>query len=236
MRENEFERYLVARDLAEKTITMAIYALKRVERAYGVNLDAEFDRDKLSSILASFTYSRDDERSGSGNPSKMAMDAGRLYKQLAWYRHKLRLYQAFRGGAPTGEDAIEQDSQDDEEVGRTFSLERDMQAALRANIGQLEVGLTIVDNGAEARVDAGLIDILAKDKGGTWVVVELKANVAQPAALTQLLAYMTCISSDRGGQVRGILVASDFDRKIRLAVRALPNILLKEYRFHFEFS
>jgi len=236
MRAKEFQQYLQARELAEKTISMASYALKRVERAYGIDLDTEFNRDRLASILASFTYSREDERSRRANPSKMEMDPDKLYNQLAWYRHKLRSYYAFRSGAPTSEIEVEQDLSTDEDVGHTFALERDLQTALRANIEQLEAGLMIVDNGVEARVEAGLIDILAQDHAGRSVVIELKADVARPAAVTQLLAYMTCISSANGGQVRGILIASDFDRKIILAVKALPNLLLKRYRFRFEFE
>ncbi len=92
-----------------------------------------------------------------------------------------------------------------------------------------------MDGGDELKVEAGFIDILARDGQGQWVVIELKAEVSRPAAVAQILAYMGCVASERGGQVRGILVASDFDKRVEYAARAVPNLLLKRYRFRFEF-
>ena len=57
-----------------------------------------------------------------------------------------------------------------------------MQKALRANIQQLELGLEIVDGGAERTVDAGRIDITAEDTNGRLVVIELKAGRAELAS------------------------------------------------------
>jgi hypothetical protein len=237
MRESDFRKYLDFRGLSEKTISMCNYALKRVERAYSIDLDKEYRRDNLEALIATFTYSMEDERAKSPNPSKMDMDPTKLYSQLAWYRNKIRYYMAFCAGSNASLGDAEQDSLDDYDgVGRTFALERDLQAALRANIQQLESGLVVADDGIEARVEAGLIDILAKDSEGRWVVIELKADVARPAAATQLLAYMACIAAERQGEVRGVLVASDFDRKIILAARALPTLVLKRYRFQFAFE
>lgn len=71
----------------------------------------------------------------------------------------------------------------------TFSIERDLQLALRINIEQLEDGLEIIDGGKERITDAGRIDITAKDHDGAIVVIELKAGIAAPEALTQILAY-----------------------------------------------
>ena len=36
--------------------------------------------------------------------------------------------------------------------------------------------------------------------------------------------------------VRGILVAGDFDKKARAAARMVPNLSLRKYSIHFEFS
>src|SRR4029077_805972 len=66
----------------------------------------------------------------------------------------------------------------DEEGGQRIGLERDMQAAIRLDIEQLEKGLAIVDDGAERVVDSGFIDITARDSAGTTVVIELKTGVA----------------------------------------------------------
>ncbi len=89
---------------------------------------------------------------------------------------------------------------------------------------------------AEARVEAGLIDVLAKDGHGVWTIIELKADVARPAVIAQTLAYMASVAGERGGDVRGIIVAADFDQRVELAARAVPNLQLKRYRYRFEFE
>lgn len=118
----------------------------------------------------------------------------------------------------------------------TFGLERDLQLALRSNIQQLEHGLVIIDDGKERTTDAGRVDIVARDSNDMTVVIELKAGMAAPEALTQLLAYMGSISKQDGKSVRGILIASDFHPRILFAVQAVPNVQLRRYRFKFAFE
>lgn len=117
-------------------------------------------------------------------------------------------------------------------VETTFGLEKDMQIALRANITQLGADLIIIDDNKEKITDAGRIDILAKDNQGNTIIIELKAGKAKPESLTQLLAYMGTFH----GNVKGILVASDFHDKINFAVKAIPNVTLKKYSFQFSFK
>lgn len=126
-----------------------------------------------------------------------------------------------------------------EEEGSTefkFSLERDLQRALRTNIEQLEPGLKIIDDGVERTVEAGRIDITAEDADGYLVVIELKAGKADLRAIGQLLSYMGSASDDASCPVRGILVASDFDPSLVMAAKAVPNISLRAYSFQFSFS
>ena len=118
----------------------------------------------------------------------------------------------------------------------TFGLERDLQLALRANITQLEPGLRIVDDGKERVTEAGRIDITAIDSNDNTVVVELKAGSAKPEAVAQILAYMGSIAEESEGPVRGILVASDFHKRVVLASRAISNLTLKKYSFQFRFD
>ncbi|PTN36868.1 endonuclease NucS domain-containing protein [Desulfonatronum sp. SC1] len=120
-------------------------------------------------------------------------------------------------------------------VEASFGLERDLQIALRANIQQLERGLEIADDGKEHQTDAGRIDILAKDKSGTVVVIELKAGTAKPEALTQLLSYMGTVDSE-GQPVRGILIAGEFHPRVVYAARAIGTVQLIRYRFNFAFE
>jgi len=134
----------------------------------------------------------------------------------------------------TEEQEFEEEIVEAEEL--TFGLERDLQQALRANITKLEEGLTIIDGGSEKTTEAGRFDITAKDPKGTIVVIELKAGKASPDIIAQVLSYMGAVASDSTTQVRGILVAGDFHKRVVLAARALPNLTLKRYGFQFTFS
>jgi hypothetical protein len=118
----------------------------------------------------------------------------------------------------------------------TFGLERDLQSALRANISQLESGLTIVDAGRERTTEAGRIDIAAQDSKGNLVIIELKAGLATPEVIAQVLAYMGAVAESDGVPVRGILVAGDFHKRVVWAARAIPNLELKKYSFQFSFE
>jgi RecB family endonuclease NucS len=111
-----------------------------------------------------------------------------------------------------------------------------MQAALRANIGQLEAGLKIIDGGKENATEAGRIDITAEDANGHIVVIELKAGMAAPEAVAQILAYMGTVAEQKDKPVRGILVAGDFHKRVLLASRAVSNLNLKKYSFKFGFD
>ncbi len=118
----------------------------------------------------------------------------------------------------------------------TFGLERDLQKALRANIDQLESGLEISDEGKEHAVKSGRIDILAKDRSGKVVVIELKAGEADREAIGQILAYMGDLVDHAEMPIRGILVAGGFSTSAVSASRAVPNLQLKKYQFRFSFE
>lgn len=100
----------------------------------------------------------------------------------------------------------------------------------------MALGLTIEDGGKEFQVDAGFVDILARDKSGCWVVIELKAGEAKPDAIAQILAYMACIAELKQADVRGILIAAEFHKRVRFAARAVPTLSLQKYRYNFSFD
>lgn len=118
---------------------------------------------------------------------------------------------------------------------RRSGLERDLQMALRRSIEQLETGLTIIDGDREQTVASGRIDITARDREGVTVIIELKVGPADRDAIGQLLAYMGDLMDD-GAPVRGILVAREFAPRAVAAARAVPNIQLTRYGFHFTFE
>ncbi len=92
--------------------------------------------------------------------------------------------------------------------------------ALFSNPEVLEGGLV-----AEARQviipDAGRVDLLMRDKNGTPIIIEIKSGLADDSALTQLLNYMSQVKGSRG-----IIVAEEFTRRLRQAVRILDNVKL----------
>lgn len=243
MREAEFDTYLRSCDLADKTRQLRGYALKRIEKAHDVDLDTEFDRDGMESLLRRLSYSAADARAGLANPSKLDIDGDKLKSHLAWYRSHAMSYLRFRGGvAPVvAADVIEDATTITEElleeaVGWTFRLEKDLQTALRLALADLEPGLKIIDGGVERRVEAGFIDITARDASGVLTVIELKADIARPEAVAQILAYMGCLAEETGEAVRGILVAADHHARVVHAAKAIGNLSLKRYRFRFGFD
>lgn len=135
-------------------------------------------------------------------------------------------------------DVEEEEHEDEAEEAQeiTFGLERDMQRALRQNIQWLEQGLQIVDGGRERHTEAGFIDITAEDVQGRKVIIELKAPVAKPEVIAQTLAYMQAVSVVDNVDVRGIIVASDFVDRVKLAARQIPNLKLVTYAFQFNFN
>ena len=118
---------------------------------------------------------------------------------------------------------------------QTFGLELDMQKALRAHIDQFDPHLRIIDGGKERHVETGYIDILAQDDAGSLVVIELKAGDAPESAVTQVLSYIAALRAEEDRDVRGILVAGGFPKKVRFAARAC-GIQLVTYEFSFTFA
>ena len=84
--------------------------------------------------------------------------------------------------------------------------EKDVVDALVAAPWLIEEGLEIV--GVEVPTDVGHIDILAKDREGRYVVVEVKRDLATHEAVFQLARYVE-IYKKKGHEARGILVAGD---------------------------
>lgn len=211
--------------------------LRRVESRYG-DLDALYDQDGLRGVIASLSYSAEEERRGAPNPSRLEI-AGNLRSTLASYKSAAQKYLRFRQDAE-GEEPFAVRSLAETspavETEAVFSMERDLQAALRRSIAQLEPGLTIVDGGAERSVASGRIDILARDASGALVVIELKAVKAPRDAVAQILAYMGDLQEEEGGALRGILVAPDYDARAVSAARMVPALKLVTYGFSFSFT
>src|SRR5271165_4663424 len=235
----DYQLWLAHRKYDSGTIAAQLYRAGRVEKHYG-DLDQLYAADRLEGVLASLQYSTDDKRFGRPNPSKIPFE-GDIRSNLASYKDAVRRYRLFiesessvlkEIAEPNVQAAAmrEMRAGAEEELGQRVGLERDMQAALRNAISQLEEGLVIIDDGAERSVDSGFVDITARDASGATVAIELKTGAAGQRAVAQILSYMGDIASEEPGvAVRGILVASSFDRKARSAARMAPTLSLCSY-------
>ena len=225
-----YRAWLEQRDLSQAGVSNCISDTKRVEKHYG-DLDELYAEDRLAGVLQQLRYSADDARRNAPNPSKIPTDP----KNLSSYRAAVNRYREYREADGTRPDPDVPQGEDDGRA-RLIGLERDLQAALRGCIEQLEPGLTIIDDGAERSVASGFIDITAKAPDGTVVVIELKTGTARREAIGQILSYMGDVAEEESGRVRGILVAGEFDDKARAAARVVPSLSLRRYRVTFEFS
>jgi hypothetical protein len=240
----DYSNWLIEQGYPEKSRNTRISHLKKVEENYG-SLDEHFANDTYEDVIADLQYSTSDERANKPNPSKIKFDGNvNIRNNLQSYKNAAGLYRkfledaGFQGGFSEAGDFVKNSdapSSSEKSMQQPFSLERDMQAALRQNIGSLDPTLRIVDDGAERAVDSGLIDITCEDNAAI-VVVELKAGKADSRAIGQILGYMGDLQEEEGGKsVRGILVAHDFDKRAKAAARVVPTLTLKKYSIEFKF-
>ena len=233
-----FEEWLNEQEYAANTIGSQLSRIDRIRRAYP-DIDEQFERDAFVNLQREFAYSRRDEQNGRPNPTRLAID-GNIYHSLSTYRSTLGRYLRFKQGT---NDTLRPNPQQEPEGTDENSpdawpgFERHMQRALRLNIGQLESNMQADDEGVERRVDSGFIDITARDASSRLVVIELKTGVAGQRAVAQILSYMGDISSEEDtNDIRGMLVAYDFDHKAIAAAKMVPSLELVKYGFKFEFK
>lgn len=155
----------------------------------------------------------------------------------AWYKSKIKTGEIQVPGVLVERNNENQsddlETEVEESIEARVSLERDLHSYLASRIGEIESGLTLVDNGVEYPTEAGRIDLLARDTDKHLVVIELKAGEAKDGALGQLLGYMGFLSASESN-VRGILVASGFDPRVVFASRGLASVKLVKYQLRFE--
>lgn len=68
------------------------------------------------------------------------------------------------------------------------------------------------------------------------MVIELKAVTARREVLGQIAAYMADIAEQTGTKPRGILIAPDFDAKLKSGARMIDDLHLMRYSFSFQFT
>jgi endonuclease len=154
----------------------------------------------------------------------------------AWYRSQINTGKIELTDLVERSDSVEEEIIEEQAVTEfAISIEKDLQIYLSNRLTEIEEGLTLVSR--EYKTDAGFIDILCKDKNGDYVIIETKAGKAKDAALGQILGYIGALKeSGVTENIRGILVASDFDSRLFYAAKALANITLTKYNLSFRFD
>lgn len=132
-------------------------------------------------------------------------------------------------------DIVDDEESDlDELVETSISLERDIEDHLVHNLNAIEEGFTLI--GRQIKNDAGRIDILAEDSDENPVVIEIKVGDAKDSAIGQIARYLGWYAKTGERPVRGFLVAGNFPESIQYAAEAIPNLTLLSYKISFSFN
>lgn len=138
-------------------------------------------------------------------------------------------YDDFLAGKGTGEP---EEMGDDEQQ---FVAESDLRNVLAANLECIEPGLHLYKSenksGIEYPVADGRIDILAVDRQGKYVVIELKLARGRNKAVGQLLYYMGWIDTNLGNApCRGMIIAKEIPDDLVLAIQRVQGVSLYRYK------
>jgi hypothetical protein len=121
-----------------------------------------------------------------------------------------------------------------EYVESSLSLERDLEDQIVSQLDILEPGLTLVARQESSEV--GRLDLLARDREGRTVIIELKSGEAKDSSIGQIARYIGWYGRNEGKPPRAILVASGFSEPVRWAAKAIPGLQLVTYRVQFTFE
>ena len=145
----------------------------------------------------------------------------------------------YQNGLPAEEQAVEAAEEPSAEAsgdgtGTSFAYEEHLRDFLAKNIQLLEPSLTLwhdsEDESVEFPVEKRRIDILAMDKSGVPVVVELKVSRGHERTIGQCLYYQGKIKElMKLNRVRIFIVAEEISPELRVAARELPDVTLFEY-------
>lgn len=201
-------------------------------------MEIEWDRSYNTSVRRGFLLREFERRNLLSKFIAESWPLGDSPQGAAERRRYLRLadeYDAFlKGHEPA--DAPEEDSA--AETSLEFALEAHLRDFLAKNLDQIEPGLRLYQangvTGVEFNVDGGRIDLLAIDKLGKFVVIELKLSQGRNKALGQLLYYMGWVDQKLGGgPCRGIVIASEIADELVVAISRTPGVSLSRYRMKF---
>jgi hypothetical protein len=160
-------------------------------------------------------------------------------RKRSWYLRLKARYEAFVSGRSSepGADSGDEPATTSEQA-LEFALEAHLRDFLAKNLDRIESGLRLhasnESSGVEFPVDAGRIDLLAVDRNGKYVCIELKLSQGRSKTLGQLLYYMGWVDQHVGnGPCRGLIIASEMTEDLAIAVARVPGVSLAKYRMNF---
>lgn len=167
-------------------------------------------------------------------PTGNTPDGEARLRRLA--RIKTQYEEFLAGQSPEMEDENSDDPSSDQAL--KFALEAHLRDFLARNLDRIETGLRLYEaddkNGIEFAVDGGRIDLLAIDKKGKYVVIELKLSQGRNKTLGQLLYYMGWVDQNMGNSpCRGFIIANEITDDLSVAVARVPGVSLAKYKMSF---
>jgi hypothetical protein len=140
---------------------------------------------------------------------------------------------------------VENEDELPEAVEMAFPLEKYLEHFIVKNWNSIDFGEHLelyVDEdgtpGEQYTTDVGIIDILAKDKDGNFVVIELKRGVSNQNVIGQILSYISWVRenlSAKGQKVRGIVIVNEGNKALLAAQKEVADkVAVKYYRVKFD--
>lgn len=121
------------------------------------------------------------------------------------------------------------------EFERAAFLEKDLEDYLEKHLELIEPGLTPERGGRQVRIGAWSLDLFARAPGGDLVVIELKKVRASDKVFGQICRYIGWITAHYAKprqRVRGYIIATEMDEKLRYAARVAPRGVIRMKTFH----
>ena len=165
--------------------------------------------------------------------------SGRMERGLSHIRFFENLYQRFlvnEEGILHGDDEGNENDISTEES--QFAYETDLRDYLANNLHVIENGLRLYESeSGEGGIEYIIpetrrrIDILAVDKKGDYVVIELKVSRGYEKTIGQALYYQSMVKQIFNSEkVRIILIAREISEELRVGTKHLSDIQLFEYQ------